>query len=410
MARVWIEDRNDQPDYREALEKAKKNKQQGPGRYRVRWYDQGNNERQKTFRKKGMADDYRDEIAKRLGDGSYRDPAAGRATVAAVAEDWYTAQINWARSTRARYRGVLDKHVLPRWGTTPVSRIQFDDIAQWMSQLLKESTEAEKPLSPAALKKIHLVLKSVLGYAVRSNRIAFNPAIGVPLPKHQPKEHVYLDNLQVEALANAAGEYRLLVLFLAYTGVRWGEATAIRIKRVDLAARRVRISEAWAYDHELYLSTTKTHASRTVPIPAFLAKELTALVEGRDGEELLFTAPRGGTVMVRNFVRRNFNKAITTAGLDGMGITPHKLRHTAASLAIASGANPKIVQTMLGHKTATMTLDVYGHLWPDSLDEVADRMDEQRRTLLAQARKRAEEAAAEAARLAAELAELEQAA
>ena len=410
MARVWIEDRINQADYQEAVARAKKSKRKAPGRYRVRWYDHSNNDRMKTFEKKVDASNYRTQLETRLGDGSYRDPAAGKALLAEVAEDWFSAQINWARSTRARYRGVLDKHVLPRWGTTQVSRIQFDDIAQWMSQLLRESTEQGKPLSPAALKKIHVVLRSILAYAIRSNRIAFNPALGVPLPKHIAKEHIYLDNVQVEALANACGEYRLLVLFLAYTGVRWGEATAIRVKRVDLQARRARITEAWAYDKELYLSPTKTHANRSVPLPAFLAEELRVLVDGRDGDDLLFTAPRGGTLMLRNFLRRHFTKAIKAAGLEGLGITPHKLRHTAASLAISSGANVKVVQTMLGHKTATMTLDVYGHLWPDSLDEVADKLDQQRTGALSQARKRAQEAAAEAARLAAELAELEAAA
>jgi integrase len=58
------------------------------------------------------------------------------------------------------------------------------------------------------------------------------------------------------------------------------------------------------------------------------------------------------------------------------GFHPHELRHTAASLAIASGADVKVVQLMLGHKTATMTLDLYGHLFPDRLDELADRFDD----------------------------------
>jgi integrase len=68
-----------------------------------------------------------------------------------------------------------------------------------------------------------------------------------------------------------------------------------------------------------------------------------------------------------------FDPAECAAGLDGL--TPHALRHTAASLAIASGANVKVVQTMLGHKSATMTLDLYGHLFDDQLDEIADAMD-----------------------------------
>ena len=57
-------------------------------------------------------------------------------------------------------------------------------------------------------------------------------------------------------------------------------------------------------------------------------------------------------------------------------VTVHELRHTAASLMIASGANVKTVQSQLGHKTATMTLDQYGHLFPDDLDDVADKMDD----------------------------------
>jgi len=56
-------------------------------------------------------------------------------------------------------------------------------------------------------------------------------------------------------------------------------------------------------------------------------------------------------------------------------VTPHALRHTAASLAIAAGANVKVVRTMLRHKSATMTLDLYGHLFGDQLDQVADAMD-----------------------------------
>ena len=76
-----------------------------------------------------------------------------------------------------------------------------------------------------------------------------------------------------------------------------------------------------------------------------------------------------------NFRRRDWDKAVEAAGLGDLDLTPHKLRHTAASLAITAGADVKVVQTMLGHKSAAMTLDVYGHLFPDRLDEVADVLD-----------------------------------
>jgi integrase len=84
-------------------------------------------------------------------------------------------------------------------------------------------------------------------------------------------------------------------------------------------------------------------------------------------------AEKGGLLHLRNFRRASFDPAVQAAGLDGL--TPHALRHTAASLAIAAGGNVKVVQTMLGHKSATMTLDLYGHLMADRLDEVADAVD-----------------------------------
>ncbi|MEV5936844.1 tyrosine-type recombinase/integrase [Streptomyces sp. NPDC052079] len=93
--------------------------------------------------------------------------------------------------------------------------------------------------------------------------------------------------------------------------------------------------------------------------------------EGRGGEQLLFTAPQGGPLRARNFRQRFFAPAVVKAGLGHLKVTPHKLRHTAASLAIAGGADVNVVQTMLGHKPATLTLDTYGHLFPDRLDQVS---------------------------------------
>src|SRR5205807_4290745 len=72
--------------------------------------------------------------------------------------------------------------------------------------------------------------------------------------------------------------------------------------------------------------------------------------------------------------KRVFDHAARGAGLSGL--TPHELRHTAASLAVSSGANVKAVQRLLGHASAAMTLDVYSGLFDDDLDAVADRLDE----------------------------------
>ncbi|GAA2237115.1 hypothetical protein GCM10010401_06560 [Rarobacter faecitabidus] len=97
--------------------------------------------------------------------------------------------------------------------------------------------------------------------------------------------------------------------------------------------------------------------------------------------------PLKGALLPRdhNWRQRVWRYAIKDAGLEGEGLTPHKLRHTAASSAIAAGADVKVVQQMLGHKDATETLNTYGHLWPDRLDEVAEALEMARETALKEA-------------------------
>jgi integrase len=379
MARVWIEDRANHADYQQAVERAKATRRQPPGRWRVRWYDPDNKPKAKTFVKKPPAEAFRDELVQRLANGSYRDPSAGKTLLAKVAEEWFAAQAHLKRSSRARYRRALDSYVLPKWGATPVDRIRHEDVAEWIGELSTEAGRGGKPLGPSVVRGLHRVLYMALGWAIRTGRIAANPAAKVPLPRRGMTDHVYLDHAQVEQLAAAAKNFRPLVLLLAYTGLRWGEASALRVGRVDLAARRAHVVTAFAEENgEVYEDTPKDHERRAVPLPAFLVAELKPVMDGREADELLFSAPRKGPLRAHNFRSREFASAVKDAGLGKMGVTPHKLRHTAASLAISAGADVKVVQTMLGHASATMTLDVYGHLFPDRLDEVADALDAQR--------------------------------
>ncbi len=119
--------------------------------------------------------------------------------------------------------------------------------------------------------------------------------------------------------------------------------------------------------------TPKTHHRRDVPLPGFLIAPLQAQIARKAADDLIFTSPTGGVLRTGNFRRRGFDRAATAVGLDGL--TLHELRHTAASLAIAAGANVKAVQRMLGHASAAMTLDVYAGLFPDDLDVVAANLD-----------------------------------
>ena len=160
---------------------------------------------------------------------------------------------------------------------------------------------------------------------------------------------------------------------LAYAGLRWGELVALTVRRVDLLRRRLEIVEAITEVHgKVIVGTTKNHQRRSVPIPRFLADELAIQLAGKAPGDLVFTTPRAGCSATQTSGpgsgTRHRTRRAASADL-------HELRHTAASLAVAAGANVKAVQQMLGHASAAMTLDVYAGLFADDLDAVADQLD-----------------------------------
>jgi integrase len=132
------------------------------------------------------------------------------------------------------------------------------------------------------------------------------------------------------------------------------------------------------------VGTPKSHKKRSVPFPAFLAERLARECEGKGRDDLVFPGPHG-TFLRQPRVRGGadadarardswFASAIHDAGLPK--ITPHDLRHSAASFAVSAGANVKAVQRMLGHSSAAMTLDVYADLFDADLDAVAIALDD----------------------------------
>lgn len=337
-------------------------------RWLVRYRDPAGAQRKKSFHRKRDAEDYAASVGHDMRSGSYVDPAAGRITVGEWADQWVTTLAHLKESSRVRTVGVVERYVQPRWGTTALSAITHAEVQRWVSGL-------SGTLSPRSVRLVHGTFRQLLAWAVRDSRLTRNPAEDIRLPRLQATEHRYLTHAQVARLADECGTYGLLVRFLAYTGLRWGELAALRTCRVDLDRRRVHIRESVTeVKGRLVWGSTKTHASRMVPLPRFLVRELTPWIEGRPGDDLVFPSARGGVLRVGTFRRWTFDPAVGRIGPPGFH--PHELRHTAASLAIASGADVKVVQLMLGHKTATMTLDLYGHLFPDRLDELADRLDD----------------------------------
>jgi integrase len=321
-----------------------------------------------VFARKIDAERYLTSVEHSKMTGGYIDPAAGRVTVAEWAERWMASRVHLKPKTIASYESLLRSRVLPRWGDVPVAQVTNAAVVGWVAEMRAGGLSAQRT------RHAYHVLKALLDAAVADNRLARNPIAGVKLPRLPRGQQRYLTHEQLAALADAAGDYRSLVLVLGYCGLRWGEAAGLRVGRVDPLRGRLIVAETVVEVHgRAIFETPKTHQARTVPVPRFLRGDLSRQLAGKGPDEFVFTSPRGGMLRVGNFRRGCFDAAATSVGLEGL--TPHELRHTAASLAIRAGATVKAVQGMLGHASAAMTLDRYGHLFDDELDAVAERLD-----------------------------------
>ena len=370
-------------------------KKQGEGRprWRARYRDPAGRERSKSFTRKVDAERFLVSIEDAKLRGAYVDPAAGRIGFGEWAERWYLTTAHLKPSTRHDYRMLLDHQVLPEFGDWTLASIDTLAVKQWRADLLADG------LSPKRAGKALQVLSQILASAVEGGRLARNAATGVKPPKVQRKEMHFLDADQVEWLAAVAElRYRPLILFAAYTGLRPRELVALRVGRLDLLRCTARVIEAAVEVSRLEWGPVKTHEARVVRMPRSVAEEVAASLAARphSPEALVFTAPLGGPLSRADFVRNYFkpavlaaNEAIAKLPKDRRpaplpdGLRFYDLRHTCASLLIAQGASIKAVQAQLGHATASITLDTYGHLFPSEMEALADRLEMVRDAALA---------------------------
>ncbi|MCV7251630.1 site-specific integrase [Mycobacterium hackensackense] len=345
-------------------------------RYRVRYRTPDNRQTDKRgFRTKRDAERFLNTVEVAKLKGEYVNPADARRTVDDLGAAWLERQKSQLKpSGYAVMETTWRVRVQPRWGHVALGDIKPTAVQSWMAEL-GQSTDERKAIGAAAVKRAHHVLSRILADAVRDNLIPKNPAAALPLPRTKRKTPVYLTHQDVAALADSAGENGTLVLLLAYTGVRWGEAIGLRVGDLDMLRKRALIHEnAVQSGGDIHVGTPKAHKQRSVPLPEFLVEPLARQCEGKQRGDLLFGD--GKHLRRPHPVSGWFAKAVASSGLPR--VTPHDLRHTAASLAVSAGANVKAVQRMLGHASAAMTLDLYADLFDDDLEAVASALDEAR--------------------------------
>jgi integrase len=356
--------------------------------WQARWYESSTGKvRGKTFPSKAQAEAFQAKMLSTQRDGSYVDPSLGRITLAKWAEQYLERSDRLRPATKAAYGGALRRQILPGLGHRPLATIRPLDVQEWADKLRTAG------YSSGTIHLAYRVLRAVLEGARKDGRIASNPAQNLRLKTtdRDSQEMRILEPPEIQTLADAVQSieprFRALIPFLAYTGLRIGEASALRTTNLNLAKREVVVAEGLS---EGQLGPTKTGRSRVVSLPRLVVSELKRHLESFPPTEagIVFASPQGGYLNRHNFYNRVWYPALKRAGLQGVRV--HDLRHTAVSLAIRAGASPREAMDFAGHSSIAVTMNVYGHLFPGQGLSLADRLDELAQTWPAakQARKR----------------------
>jgi integrase len=312
------------------------------------------------------------------GKGFIADQASTAPLFAAYAEKTINARQKADERTKADYMRILANHINPVIGDIPVDRIDRFQVSMVSDRL------ADAGRSPKTISNVHALMSSILSDAVTDRIIDRNPAVGAmpSLPDSKTEEMVFLSPTEFAVLLDQVQGWRekALVQMLAGTGLRWSEATALQVHDLDLDVRQaVDVRRAWKRRGSTFiLGSPKTNRSRrSLGLSHELVLALAPLTAGRDPGEFLFTTTQGHVVRHNNFFNRVWKPAVIDARHAGLPKAPriHDLRHTHASWLIAEKVSLPAIQRRLGHESITTTIDRYGHLAPEHVDEINAAID-----------------------------------
>lgn len=359
----------------------------GETRYRVRYRKpDGTQTDKRGFKRKIDAETWAAEhvtIAKATN--SYIDPQGGSRRFGELYKQWIAIKKPFWKpsqleSTEASYR----THVQAKWENRRIGEISQAELQEWVSDLTSHR-------SASVVLRAKGIVNGVLKRAVKDKLLAENPCDGLELPRKPKRKErrVYLTIPQLVAFADECAnamhigdERRALVLLLGLCGLRWGEASDLRKEDVDVGERslRIRSSIVWIKGKPVE-GTPKSYEMRTLYMPLIVAEALAPILKRKKRGERVFSDPSGHPLHPQSASAVKGNRTWWPSALKRLGWdtddwpSPHDLRHTAASIAVHAGANVKGLQRMLGHASASMTLDVYADLFDSDLLDVTRMVD-----------------------------------
>ena len=305
-----------------------------------------------------------------------------RRTTAAWLETWLESSVRprLRPQTVTSYQGVVDRYLVPTIGRIPVARLSVEDVAAMLVTLERGGRTAH------TCRYALTILRASLQRALEAGVVTRNVARLVHPPKQEKRERQPFKIGQVAALFAATEDDGIgpLIVLSATTGIRQGEALALRWDDVDLDAGTLEVRHALD-PRTQQLAPTKTERSRrTIHLPAAavaaVREQRRRQLEGRmrvgrrwRDEGFVFASAVGTALEATNVVRR-YHAARERAGLPN--VPWHHLRHFAATTLLEAGEDPFVVSRVLGHTSVTTTAGFYGHVRPAMLRRSAERMDE----------------------------------
>ena len=348
--------------------------------YQARWRDPAGEIKARDFKTKADAERYLVQMKANIARADYADPKLGKTKIKDVYQDWHKSITNLKPKSVEAYESVWRCLVLPYWGERSVNTINRSQIKTWLTDR-KSSTGLV--ISSSRMNQAYVLLKQLLDHAVDMNLVVRNPiqsGSGLKLknilPSGDVKENKRVLTIdELISLSKAVQGYEVMILLAGLVGLRWAELISLTPNDFDFRKRTISINKSTTEVNGHFATVLpKSGLSRLLPIPNPVLKDLKELVLSTDANTPVFRSPKGGYIRHSNFSRRIFHPALKELGIEDF--TFHSLRHTAISLAIASGVDILAVSKIAGHATPAITLSVYGHEFSDSLDSFTKAIDE----------------------------------
>lgn len=333
------------------------------GQWRARYRDDASKEHARHFARKADAQRWLDETTAMVVTGSYVDPKAGKATFDAWFGEWSARQV-WAPMTEVQ--ADLVRRSVP-FRTVPLAQLRAGHLESWIKQMQAAG------YAPTTIGTRVMTVRAALKAAVRDRRLSSDPSVGLTLPRRQRREQAMevATSEQVAALLAATEpRMRAFIGLCAFAGLRLGEASGVQVGDVEFLPRRLNVVRQVQKRRggPSELRAPKYESARTLYVPDELLTMIGQHVEEHVWSDAgwLFTGTSGQPIPPTS-VNSWWMRTARAAGVSG--VTVHSLRHYFASGLIADGCDVVTVQRSLGHKSPSVTLNTYSHLWPSAEDK-----------------------------------------